>query len=309
MRGLDGAGNKGAATRFTWTVINAAPIADDQEVVTEFETEVAITLTASDSDALTYRIVGGPSNGVLLGTPPTVIYAPDQGFGGIDSFTFVANDGLVDSNVAIVTIYVDNTPPVSTITLEPAQPTGLNDWYTSTVAVTVNSDDGPNGSGVTTSRCVLDPTEPPASFADMADVCEYLTPTTVAADGTHTIYAAAIDVASNAELPVSRSFQIDQTPPTVTCSASPDRLWPANNKLNTINVAVNVEDATSGSASFILVSVTNDETTNANDMPGWEIGTPDTTGQLMASRAGNGDGRIYTLTYEGIDTAGNTARS
>ena len=70
------------------------------------------------------------------------------------------------------------------------------------------------------------------------------------ADGIHTVYAASIDVASNAEQPVSRSFQIDQTPPTVTCSASPDRLWPPNNKLNNINVTVNVADASSGSGRF-----------------------------------------------------------
>ena len=54
--------------------------------------------------------------------------------------------------------------------------------------------------------------------------------------------------------------------------------------------------------------MTNDETSNSNDMPGWTIGAPDTAGQLIASRAGNGDGRIYTLTYEGKDVAGNTAR-
>ncbi len=94
----------------------------------------------------------------------------------------------------------------------------------------------------------------------------------------------------------------------MTCSANPDRLWPANNKLKTIDVAVNVTDDQSGAAGFTLIAVTNDETSSPGDMVGWEIGTPDTAGELMASRAGNGDGRIYTLTYEGMDVAGNTAR-
>ena len=70
VRGLDSAGNNGAATRFTWTVVNAAPVANDQQVVTEFGKPVAITLTASDDDALTYKIVSAPSHGVLQGIAP-----------------------------------------------------------------------------------------------------------------------------------------------------------------------------------------------------------------------------------------------
>ena len=105
--------------------------------------------------------------GCYKASHPLLTYSPDQGFGGIDSFTYHANDGPADSNVATVTItiiYVDNTPPVSTITLEPAQATGLNGWYTAPVAVTVSGDDGSNGSGVKETRCALDPATPPAKL-------------------------------------------------------------------------------------------------------------------------------------------------
>lgn len=76
----------------------------------------------------------------------------------------------------------------------------------------------------------------------MATACSYLTPTTVSVDGIHAIYAAAIDIARSAELPVNQTLQIDQTPPTITCSASPHGLWPANNKLQNIEVPVDVTD-------------------------------------------------------------------
>ena len=315
VRGLDNAGNQGAATRHVWTVVNAAPVANDQEVVTEFEKAVDITLTASDSDALTYKIVSGPSHGVLVGTPPNVSYSPDEGFGGVDSFTFVATDGDLTSNVATVTIYVDNVPPVSTISLDAPEPTGLNGWYTSPVSVTVTADDGPTGSGVTETRCVLDPDTPPASFEEMAAACDYLeSGAVVSDDGIHAVYAASIDLAQNPETPVSRSFQIDQTPPTVSCRVNPDRLWPPNHMLKDIDVTVTVEDATSGPAGFTLVSVTSDEPDSgidAEDVPddiqGWDVGTADTNGQLRAERDDASDGRIYTLTYEGMDVAGNTA--
>ena len=42
----------------------------------------------------------------------------------------------------------------------------------------------------------------------------------------------------------------------------------------------------------------------ANDIQGWSTGTADTSGQLRAERYGGA--RIYTLTYQGKDLAGNT---
>ena len=57
-----------------------------------------------------------PSNGTLTGSGPNRTYTPRSGFTGSDSFTFVANDGVADSNVATVSITVtakSNEPPVA----------------------------------------------------------------------------------------------------------------------------------------------------------------------------------------------------
>ncbi len=105
VRGVNGA-NTGAATRFTWTVNNAAPVAEDQSVATTAGNDIAIPLVATDVDPLTYD-VESPAHGLLSGIPPALTYTPDTGFAGTDSFTFVANDGQVDSNVATVNITVD----------------------------------------------------------------------------------------------------------------------------------------------------------------------------------------------------------
>ncbi|NIS81747.1 MAG: tandem-95 repeat protein, partial [Anaerolineales bacterium] len=85
------------------------PIADDQNLVTDEDTPLAITLTALDpnNDPLTFSIVSDPSNGTLSGTPPDLIYTPAPDFNGADSFTFVANDGTFDSNVATISITVN----------------------------------------------------------------------------------------------------------------------------------------------------------------------------------------------------------
>ena len=118
VRGLDGAGNKGAATRYTWRVENQLPIADDQSVLTFGATSVDITLTASDTDELTYHLIDLPANGLVQFTAPNVVrYSPDSGFGGVDTFTFKATDGQLYSDPATVTVLVNYEP---VITVDPA---------------------------------------------------------------------------------------------------------------------------------------------------------------------------------------------
>jgi hypothetical protein len=70
---------------------------------------------------------------------------------------------------------------------------------------------------------------------------------------------------------------------------------------------VQVADIGSGPAGYQLVSVTTSEGQTSTETQGFTLGTPDTAGDLRASRYGNGPGRIYTLTYRAADLAGNTA--
>ncbi len=106
VRGLNGE-QRGLATRHAWTVNNLAPVANNQTVTTEQESEVAVTLTATDVDALTYRVMQLPAHGILTGVAPELIYTPNTDFYGNDSFTFQANDGQTSSLAATVTITVE----------------------------------------------------------------------------------------------------------------------------------------------------------------------------------------------------------
>jgi len=102
-----------------WIVVDdTAPVAFDQSLNTNEDTPLNILLVATDADGdpLTYSIVSLPVHGTLSGAAPDVTYSPFSDYNGADSFTFKANDGIVDSNVATVSITVlpVNDPPVAT---------------------------------------------------------------------------------------------------------------------------------------------------------------------------------------------------
>ena len=101
----------------TLGAINHAPVANAQSVTTSEDTAKAITLVATDVDgnALTYLIVANPAHGTLTGTGAARTFTPAANFNGADYFTFKVTDGLLNSNLATVSIIVKavNDAPVA----------------------------------------------------------------------------------------------------------------------------------------------------------------------------------------------------
>lgn len=95
-----------------------APIAEVLGVATGEDSPVngAVLATDRDQDPLGYTLVDGPAHGSLqFAADGTFTYKPDADFSGTDSFTYRANDGSHDSNVAAVNITVtpiDDAPVV-----------------------------------------------------------------------------------------------------------------------------------------------------------------------------------------------------
>ena len=125
VTGSDGSrSTPGGTNAATITVIitgaNDAPFAVPQAVSTLEDTALPITLngTDADSNALSYTIVTPPTKGSLSGTPPAFTYIPSSNFSGTDSFTFLVNDGTVDSLVAsvnITVVAVDDVPLLANV--------------------------------------------------------------------------------------------------------------------------------------------------------------------------------------------------
>lgn len=149
----DGTVDSGPATvLIEITPVNDAPIADPQELVTAKGTALPITLTGSDVEEsqLTFIVQVGPTHGTLSGTGESLVYMPSTGYTGSDSFSFIVNDGSLDSAPAVVGITVTRTnePPV-------ANGQNLSTNEDVPLAVTLTGTDGDNDE--LTFRVTLDP--------------------------------------------------------------------------------------------------------------------------------------------------------
>jgi hypothetical protein len=98
--------------------VNDAPVATSMSTSVNEDANTVVTLSGTDIEGnpLTFTIVTNPAGGSLSGTLPNLTYQGDLNYNGLDSFTYRANDGTVDStNIATVTITVNpvNDAPVA----------------------------------------------------------------------------------------------------------------------------------------------------------------------------------------------------
>jgi VCBS repeat-containing protein len=108
----------------TVEAVNDAPVAVDDEFSTDEDNTLTVSvvsgLLANDSDidldGLSVVPVTGTANGALsLNADGSFVYTPDANFNGIDSFTYRATDGSLQSAIRTVTLTVNsvNDAPVS----------------------------------------------------------------------------------------------------------------------------------------------------------------------------------------------------
>jgi microsomal dipeptidase-like Zn-dependent dipeptidase len=192
--------------------------------------------------------------------------------------------------VIVNNVSIDKTPP--TLVFEaPSPAANAYGWHATNVSIGFTASDALSGVASTSGG----------------------SPLVLAVEGTGVSGDVTVtDRAGNSATFTSPSVNIDKTPPLVTCSNDSPSIWPPNGRLVTVRAAVGVDGGLSGAAGFTLVDVVSSEADNArrdgstvNDLQNWVLGTADVEGQVRAERSGGGQGRIYSLIYEGIDRAGN----
>ena len=136
----DGAATASATVKLTIGPVNDAPIAVNGTLTTAQGTAASGTLGASDidGDSLSIRITTNGAKGTARITDTRTgayTYTPASGAAGEDTFTFKANDGVVDSNAATVTVTNIRSPIGALTGSATASPgtvnlttTGTADW-------------------------------------------------------------------------------------------------------------------------------------------------------------------------------------
>ena len=117
FRANDGSDNSNTATMsITVNPVNDAPVCQDLSLATAKNVAVGGTVTCSDveNDPLVLRIGTQPAKGTVLPFDTSTgafTYTPDTDVTGSDTFTVIANDGLHDSQPALIGIGVDDQAP------------------------------------------------------------------------------------------------------------------------------------------------------------------------------------------------------
>ena len=224
-----------------------------------------ITVSTSGSQAIAETTVAGTSAVVTISAE------------GQTTVRFFATDNAGNAEQPrIVTINLDKTPPTIDGSVTPSP--NSNGWNNTDVVVSFQCRDALSG---------VDAGSVPAN-------------TVVSSEGANqSVGGACQDIAGNAASTTVNRINVDKTAPAVSCGTNPSSLWPPDHRLVTITASVLVTDAHSGPAGFILESITSDEPDagggsgdTSNDIQGFAIGTPGTTGQIRAERAGGGLGRV-----------------
>jgi MYXO-CTERM domain-containing protein len=112
-------------------VANSRPFGmnEDELLSIDFFAGQGASALARDPDdpdfaSLTVFITQLPTNGVLLGSPPSLQYKPNPNYAGMDTFKFKASDGQFESAEATVTITINEDGADAPVFIDPTPASG-----------------------------------------------------------------------------------------------------------------------------------------------------------------------------------------
>jgi hypothetical protein len=243
-----------------------------------------------------HLLTGSPAIDAGISDPallPTDFDGNPRVLDGDGNGTAVVDMGVYEAPV------LDVTPPVTTASLNPLP--NASGWNNTNVGVALTAIDNTGGTGVKQIQYSIGGTAQyvvPGNSANLIFTTE----------GIAILTYGAVDNAGNFETQKSVAIKIDRTPPVISGMPAPGcTLSPPKHQMVTVAV-VTASDALSGVASLNVSATSNepDSGTGGGDLPGDIVITGGTV-QLRAERAPNGKGRIYTITANARDFAGNSS--
>jgi hypothetical protein len=280
----DGSGNIQVGT-FTITVV------DTQPPVITVPTNLIVAASFGQCSAVvsyTVTLRDNAPGATLVCTPPSGSVFPK----GTTTVNCIATDAAANASSASFTVtVVDLQKPVLSL---PANITVLIASNETSAVVNYNPTATDNCSTATVVST------PPSGSTFPIGVT---TVTTTATDGDGNVTTGSFTVT------VKQDTGGDNEPPVI-ISITPSKriLWPPNHKMIPITVTVKATDDSGDKVISRIISVTSSEPENGlgdgDTGPDWKITGPLKL-QLRAERSGSGNDRIYTITIECKDEAGN----
>lgn len=238
-----------------------------------------------------------------------VVKAPEAIFtqGDVAGTAHPDLDGQAVYRDAIYTTVLEANPPRTRATATTqGQRYAFGTWVNTDVEVTLTARNPIRESGVRDTYYAADEPVCNAGSASAGACTPYTSPFTISESGRHVVSFFSNNSFGAPETrarPVE--VLIDKEPPVMTCSASPDELWPPNKRMVDVAVSVTAVDEVSGPADYQLVAIHDSYGEAETAIRDFEIGVADTAGVMLSDRSGKLGARTYTLTYESADAVGN----
>ncbi|HEX6846082.1 MAG TPA: T9SS type A sorting domain-containing protein [Chitinophagaceae bacterium] len=263
-------------------ILNLPPVAECKDMTINLNGSGQATLAVEDinngssdpnDDALTYSLSKTSYSCIDVGTHTVTLTVTDP-------------DGASSTCTATVTV-VDNTAP--TVVTK-----NITAYLDANGQVTITPAQVDNGSS---DNCSIQNRALNITSFSCDDI------------GANTVTLTVTDVNGNSASNTATVTVVDNLGPIIT-SVTPDPafLWPPDNKMKTVNIAIVSTDNCPGNGiTCNVIGVSSNEVDNDGIADG-EI-TGNNTVALRAERWGTGTGRIYTITVQCTDGSGNSSQA
>jgi len=147
-------------------------------------------------------------------------------------------NGIVDE-LKLYTYTFDNTAPQTTLTVDPSDPNGNNNWYKTQPTITLTCTDETSGCDKIYYKWDTDTDYTEVQLSDSVTQAE-----TTAPEGTHTLSYYSKDKAGNSEATQTKQFKVDTQTPTVSnLTVSPTTVNEASVGTDTFTVTIDYSEA------------------------------------------------------------------